>query len=276
MRLSFPNGEHVDVTIDGGVVSIGSAEGNSVVLASETVQPRHARIVVDQRGIILEVVDPAARTHVNARPIVEKALLRLGDIVNLGDAAIVVKPDSDELIRTRLPDATRMVDVSSIPVSVVLRGVSGAHFGKTIAVGEELVVGNGRGAGLDIDEPGAGERLVTIAALGDAIHLRGLGSNGAITVNGVPVRDAVLHPGDQITFGRNRFVLEAPGYAARGKEIHTPANFAPAITQTMPAISLPEDAGGVDVDTGSSAWWLIIVAGVIGLSIAGLLWLGSR
>ena len=273
MRLSFPNGEHADVIATSGVVGIGSAEGNSIVLKSGGVRAAHARLVLDQRGAILEVLDAQARTHVNARPVLEKAILRLGDIVNIDAVAIVLKPDRDDVIDTCLPD-DRPPGVRPGIASVVLRGVSGAHFGKTIAVGEHLVIGRGA-HGLELDEPGMAERHASIDAVGDMIVLRDLGSQTGTSVNGIGVRDAVLHPGDQLAFGRNRFVLEAPGFPARGQKVPTPANFAPAITQTMPAIHFPEPSEAPP-ERSSSVWWLILAAALIGLGIAGLLWYGSR
>ncbi|MGB2788617.1 MAG: FHA domain-containing protein, partial [Dokdonella sp.] len=92
MRLSFSNGEHADVIVDNGVTGIGSAQGNAILLGAAGVAPWHARIVIDKRGMILEVLDPQARTHVNARPIQERALLRLGDVVNFDAVAAVLKP----------------------------------------------------------------------------------------------------------------------------------------------------------------------------------------
>lgn len=275
MRLSFPNGEHADVMTDSGVVGIGGAEGNTVRLDRPGIKPRHARLVLDQRGMILEVLDAHARIHVNARPVLEKALLRLGDVVNIDDVAMVLKPDRDDSIDTRVPvDDGRVSGVRPSVASVVLRGVSGAHFGKTIAIGERLVIGQG-GHGLELDEPGMNGRHASIDAAGDQIHLRGIGAQGNTSVNGVSVHDAVLHPGDQISFGRNRFVLEAPGFPARGEKSPTPANFAPAITQTMPAIQIPDPAPATPERT-SSVWWLIVAAALIGLGIAALLWFGSR
>ncbi len=272
MRLSFPNGEHADVIATSGVVGIGSAEGNSIVVKAAGVRPEHARIVLDQRGAILEVVDPQARTHVNARPVLEKAILRLGDILSVDAVAIVLKADHDDVIDTHVPQ-DRPPGVRPGIASVVLRGVSGAHFGKTIAVGEQLVIGRGA-HGLELDEPGMADRHASIDAVGDMIVLRDLGSASGTSVNGIGVRDAVLHPGDQLAFGRNRFVLEAPGFPARGQKAPTPANFAPAITQTVPAIHFP--APPVETERSSSVWWLIAAAAIIGLGIAGLLWLGSR
>ncbi len=274
MRLSFPSGEHADVIASGGVVGIGSAEGNRIVLGSPGVRPTHARIVLDQRGMVLEVLDAQARTHVNARPVLEKAILRLGDSVSIDAVAMVLKPDSDDVIDTAPPTTELPSSGRSGVASVVLRGVSGAHFGKTIAVGDRLVIGQGR-HGLELDEPGMGESHAAIDAGGDLIRLRDLGSAGGTAVNGVIVRDAVLHPGDQIAFGRNRFVLEAPGYTARGQRRETPPAFAPAITQTMPAIQIPDPPPEAE-DRSSGVWWLILAAALIGVGIAGVIWLGGR
>ena len=49
MRLSFPKGEHQDVIVQPGDVTIGSAPDNQVVIARDGIQAHHASIVVDQR-----------------------------------------------------------------------------------------------------------------------------------------------------------------------------------------------------------------------------------
>ena len=71
MRLSFVNGGHDDLVVTSGGVNLGSADGNDVVIDGKDVSPWHARIFVDARGIVLQVLDPAAQTHVNARPVRE-------------------------------------------------------------------------------------------------------------------------------------------------------------------------------------------------------------
>ncbi|MEO7014054.1 MAG: FHA domain-containing protein [Dokdonella sp.] len=261
--------------VDAGVTGIGAAQDNAIRLESVGVQPWHARIVIDKRGMILEVLDPQARTHINARPIVEKALLRLGDVISFDSVAVKLKPDSDQWIDTRVPPEATGGTASEIS-RVVLRGVSGTHYGKTIKVGERLAIGNGS-LGLDLDEPHMCERHASIDTTDEAIYFRDTGSAEGTEINGVLVKTAVLHPGDQINFGRNRFVLEAPGYPMRGQSMPTPANQAPAITQTLDAIQIdyPLPVAPVVEDSGSGIWWLIAAAALIGLGIAGLIWFGN-
>lgn len=288
-RLSFPNGEHPDFVLAPGVCGIGSDQDNQIVLSGGGVAPHHARLEIDGRGLTLSVLDPRAHTHLNARPVREKGIVRLGDVLSVDTVQIVVKPERDEVIRTALPTesaspADAETRARAIPPKVVLRGVSGAQFGRIVPVRGRLTIGRGGECDLVLDEPEMSRRHALIENNGDGIYLRDLGSSNGTFVNGVQVRDAVLHPGDQIAFDRNRFLLEAPGLPLRGElvEERTPG-FAPAITQTMQAVTLPDppakprsSAAGVD-DAGASRneiWWLIGAAAAIGGAIALLLLFG--
>ena len=262
MRLSFANGEHADVVLDSGAVSIGHADDNTLVLASRDVAPRHARMTVDDRGAVLEVLDASARTHVNARPVREKALLRWGDVLCLGKVTIALKADSDDVIVTAVPSAPAKGVAASAPPRVILRGVSGHHFGKSIAVNTQLRVGRGAGSDLAIDEPDIAAQHASVEHSGESIYLRQHDDTAGTFVNGIRVRNAVVHPGDQIAFGRNYFVVEAPGLPLRGESGERDAH---PITQTIDAI------GDVGDDAKPQAqhaiWWLIGVAALIALGL---------
>ena len=284
-RLSFPNGEHRDVVLGHGAWSIGSGVDNQIVLKGSGIQPQHARIELDSRGLTLSVLDAKARTHLNARPVREKGILRLGDVLSIDTVQIMVKPDRDDVIRTALPanepGETTETRVRQIPPKVVLRGVSGSHFGRVVPVRARLTIGRGSECDLVLDEPEMSRRHATIENAGEGIYLRDLGSSNGTFVNGVQVRDAVLHPGDQIAFDRNRFLLEAPGLPLRGQDTTDRyESQAPAITQTMQAVNLPEGKGADTTARPAAAgsrneiWWLIAAAGLIGAAIALLLMYG--
>jgi len=268
MRLSFLNGEHADFVVEDGVISLGQAEGNTLVLSGRDIAPWHARIAVDQRGIVLEVLDFTARTHVNARPVREKALLRLGDVLCLGVVAMMLKPDRDDAIETTLPADPETTDENpdGAPSRVALRGVAGSHFGRAIALRQRLVVGRAPDCDIVIDDAQIAPHHATIEIIDDAICLRDMGSGAGVLVNGLRLATAVLHTGDQLAFGRDHFLIEAPGLPLRGEVTPVPVETG---QQDNPSdAALP--AGG---DARGSIWWLIGAAALIAL---GLMWMLLR
>jgi pSer/pThr/pTyr-binding forkhead associated (FHA) protein len=268
MRLSFLNGEHTDFVVADGVISLGQAEGNTLVLAGRDIAPWHARINVDQRGIVLEVLDFAARTHVNARPVREKALLRLGDVLCLGVVAMMLKPDRDDAIVTTLPAEPEDSEESpdGTPARVVLRGVAGSHFGRAIALRQRLVVGRASDCDIVIDDAQIAPHHATIENLDETICLRDMGSGVGAMVNGLRLTTAVLHTGDQLAFGRDHFLIEAPGMPLRGEIVSRQAESNAEADASDAVMTTPTDARG-------SIWWLIGAAALIAL---GLVWILLR
>jgi pSer/pThr/pTyr-binding forkhead associated (FHA) protein len=278
MRLHFPNREHEDLLVAPGETSIGAAGDNALVLDRPGIAAHHATLLVGDRGFVLSVVDGAARVHVNARPVREKAILRLGDIVSLDTLQFVLKPDRDASIRTDVPDAAparadeeAQTRLRNVPPKAVLRGVSGVYFGRIIPLRGRLVIGRGSDCDLVLDEPEMSRRHAMIENTGDVMFLRDLGSANGTFVNGVQVRNAVLHPDDQIAFDHNRFLLEAPGLPGRDQAAIDERD-APNITQTMRAVRVDDlEPAAADNRSRNDIWWLIGAAALIGLGIGLLL-----
>ncbi|HXD82846.1 MAG TPA: FHA domain-containing protein [Rudaea sp.] len=288
MRLCFPNNEHPDVLIAPGDTAIGSASDNAIVLTAPGVAPHHARLNVSTRSIVLAAGEGGARIHVNARPVVEKAILRLGDVVSLDTIKFTLKPDRDDSIDTGVPDhvtpppaapvdaADTATRVRQLPARVVLRGVSGSYFGKIVPVRGRLTIGCGSDCGLILDELEMSRHHAVIENAGDGIYLRDMGSANGTFVNGVLVRDAVLHTDDQIAFDRNRFLLEAPSLPTRSDLASAPAAAQQVnVTQTMRAIDKPAAPPVPPVEEGNrnDIWWLIGAAALIATGIAVLLYI---
>lgn len=302
VRLSFPQGEHRDVTVEPGEITIGASSDNAVVLAKDGIRPHHASIVVDARGYTLFVRGPEAYAHVNARPVREKAILRLGDVVSLDAVNIILKPDHDDHVRHAQPQsntptagmaAEQNTDPNrQSPPRAVLRGVSGPYFGKVVGINAKLVIGRGADCDLVLDEPEMSRRHAEIHVGVGEIALKDLGSSNGTYVNGVQVHDALLFPGDQIAFDRNRFLIEAPGMPVRRNEPRNPAAAREAheVTQTLKAIPRTEPTtphpgtlpavearvpAAAEPAKGWSPWWLIGAGALIATAIA-LLLLGTR
>jgi pSer/pThr/pTyr-binding forkhead associated (FHA) protein len=161
----------------------------------------------------------------------------------------------------------------SAPPKAVLRGVSGSYFGRIVALRGRLTIGRDSDCDVVFDEPEMARRHAVIEISGDSVYLRDLGSTSGTYVNGVQVRNAVLHPDDQIAFDHNRFLLEAPGLPSRDQVLIDERN-APNITQTMRAVNMPEQrplARQAAASSRNDIWWLIGAAALIGLGIALLL-----
>ena len=290
VRLSFPKGEHRDVTVEPGEITIGSAGGNTIVLARDGIRPQHASIVVDNRGFTLMVKGGDATAHVNARPVREKAILRLGDVVSIDAINIVLKPDHDDSVRHGAPSRTMPADseesARTAPPRAVLRGVSGPYFGKVIGINGTLTIGRGADCDLVLDEPEMSRKHAVIEVKGGEILLKDNGSANGTYVNGVQVHDANLFSGDQIAFDRNRFLIEAPGMPVRRNDprpVAVDSRQPVEVTQTLKAIPrseppTPRPAPAVQVPVeakGWSPWWLIGAGAAIAIVIT-LLLLGTR
>ncbi len=296
MRLHFPHGEQTDVLLREGETSLGSAASNAVVLKGEGVQPIHASLLHDRRGLTLVVREGAQGTHVNARPVREKAILRVGDLVSIGHVLIAIKPDSDQYVSSRLPPKSSSDDAMSepntdtryrmAPPKAVLRGVSGPYFGKVIPIAGRLTIGRGNDCDLVLDEPEMSRRHAMVEATPAGIWLRDLGSANGTYVNGVQVRDAVLFTGDQLAFDRNRFLIEAPGTPTRpqGLDVQEIGGGRPQVevTQTLQAIRMdaarteaaPEVVADAAPAKPGSPWLLVLVGALIAIGVAALLSFG--
>ena len=280
MRLSFPNNENVDVLIALGDNAIGAAPDNAIVLNVNGVAAHHVNLAVNERSVVLTVLAPDGLTHVNARPVRSKALLRLGDVVSLDTVQFVLKPDSDDAIQTKLPaqsssHARTNNEDPTAPARLVLRGVSGNYFGKIVPVREQLTIGSDGDCGLVLDETTMHPRHALVEVVGESIYLRDLGSDVGTTVNGVKVKDAVLYPDDQIGFEHDRFVLEAPGLPQRGDASAAAESAEPiaSITQSMRAVPRPTanvEPAPEPTTQRNDVWWLIGVAALIGIGLAVL------
>jgi pSer/pThr/pTyr-binding forkhead associated (FHA) protein len=89
--------------------------------------------------------------------------------------------------------------------------VGGRNHGRSFTLERPRLVGRAGDADIRIDDPAFPERHARIDLSGNTILLRDLGSSDGSLVNGQPVRDAVLRPGDQVVFdAHHRFVVEAP------------------------------------------------------------------
>lgn len=251
MRIEFVSSARGDFHWSRPVLTIGRAEDNDLVVSEAQVASRHVTIHRDRRGLVLEVAPEAGRVYVNARPVRERALLRAGDSLSLGDCRMLVRDDADL-------DARELVPPTESRCTVALRPVAGPLSGRVIAIGERLELGSTHGA-LPLELPGNDAALLTLTWTDGELMLDAsrVPARHAVRVNGVKTVRASLQPGDQIGIATHRFVVEGPGWAAE------PA-LAPPEPEAEPVPQVAEAPRG-------DVWWLILTAALLALGIAAVL-----
>ncbi len=253
MRIEFPHTAREDFLWPQPQLRIGSAPDNDLVLAVHQAAGHHLRIQQDRRGLVLQVLSPAGRIYVNARPVRERALLRIGDVLSVGDCRMLLRSDEEPAGR-QPPDVPEQGRCA-----VALRAVAGPLSGRVVSLQRPLELGPQGHYPLEL--PQGETASLQIAWKDGRLQLEaGMQSERyPLRLNGVPVQQAVLLPGDQIGVAMHRFVVDAPGMEAEPVIELPPA--------PMPE-SLPEDAAG----PRGEVWWLIVTAAILALGIAlGLL-----
>ena len=252
MYIEFPQSTRAGLTWNQALLRIGSEPDNDLILAAGQAAAHHLRIRLDRRGWVLEVLPDATRVYVNARPVRERAILRPGDMLSVGDCRMLLCADGTLESRTSpaMPEQERC--------TVALRAVAGPLSGQVLPVSDRLELGpQGR---LPLDLPQGETASLTLFWHDGQLQLetgQPLDSRYALRVNGVAAQQAVLLPGDQIGIGMHRFLVDAPGLQPE-PEIVLPE---------PPHEPLPEDVAG----PRGEVWWLIVTAAALALGIAVLL-----
>lgn len=87
-----------------------------------------------------------------------------------------------------------------------LEGLTG-HGDLLVRPGRPQLIGRGLAADLVIADPAVSRTHAEIEATGDSLRVRDLGSANGTMVNGAPIEEALLQPGDVLTLGRPAFRL---------------------------------------------------------------------
>lgn len=253
MRIEFFHSAREDFLWTKAPLRVGSAADNDLVLATAQASPRHLRIEQDRRGWVLQVLPSATRVYVNARPVRERALLRPGDTLSVGDCRMLLRDDA--LLEQREAPAAP----AQGRCAVALRALAGNLSGRVLPVGDGLELGPYGRCPLELPQGEAASLRLEWQAGCLMLEAVQPSATYPLRVNGELAQRVALLPGDQISLGPHRFVLDAPGMEAE-----------PAAALPEPVVPLrPEDAAG----PRGEVWWLIVTAAVLALGIALVLWI---
>ena len=125
---------------EGDVAVAGSAKNCQLHLDGEGVEPEHAQFSVVQGDILLSDKSAAEGVYVNGRK-VEKCTLRVGDLVLLGRAPVMLSPGLPSgRENLNMEDAGRENLAETDPTSLVGRTVGKFRFVRVLGVGGMAVV----------------------------------------------------------------------------------------------------------------------------------------
>jgi hypothetical protein len=249
MRIEFYNSAREDFHWDQAQLRIGGAPRNDLVLAAHQAAAEHLLITQDRRGWILEVLPGASRIYVNARPVRERALLRAGDMLSIGECRMLLHADEDPLKREPL----LVSDQHCCPIA--LRAVSGPYSGRVFPLRDRLELGPHTANPLELPQGEVASLRILWRDGGLWLEQPQASTHYPLRVNGsVAGGDLALLPGDQLGLASHRFVLDAPGMPPE------PQIVPPAYVREP----LPEDLAG----PRGEVWWLIVTAAVLALGIA--------
>lgn len=248
MRIEPIQSECAAVDWTAGLLSVGSAPDNDLVLADADVAAHHVQLSRDARGLVMTVAEDAPRVYVNARPVREKAMLRAGDTLGLGTARLRLVADS-----VPQPDAPPESDARAV---VALRALAGPLSGQVFPLTGPLLLGRD-GAMLAADA----RAFVRLQRWGRNVRLDvdNASARHNVRANGIEVTQALLHDGDQLVWGAHHYVLDVSV---------EPAAVQPSTERAMPAS---------DTTTSASRrlppeLWLVATAALLALVLALVLW----
>ncbi len=256
MKLVFPNGEHAQVLLSSGVNRVGSGPDNAVVLADPAVGELHCEIHVTGTGANLQVPAGGGPVSVNGKPVPDIMALRAGDQIGFGP--IMARFAVVEAARSG-PAAGADEDSGATRVRLavpkyVLRGVSGAVFGKVFPVAGPVVIGRAPECDISVHAEEISRRHALVKPTQDGLSVEDLGSSNGTYINAKRVQQGFLNAGDELRLDAVRFIVVAPGQ-----------EMAQQATRQLP--SEPAAAGGVNM----SKWVPIMLTAAAVLFMVALL-----
>ena len=216
MKLFFPDGEHPQVLIGQGAVQVGSDTDANIVLALPDVVARHAELIRNGDVLTLHALEGAVSVNGEALTAGGEAVLKPGD--RIGFASTQARVVAVEKVGTA-PASARPAPVDDsgatrVRMAVprfVLRGVSGAAFGKTYPVMTQQVIGRQADCDISIPSEEISRRHAQVRPTPVGLHVEDMGSSNGTFINGKRVQDGLLKPGEELRLDNIRFLLVAPG-----------------------------------------------------------------
>jgi predicted component of type VI protein secretion system len=264
MRLLFPNAEHAQIELSNGLHTIGSAAGAKVKLFAPGVLANHCELQVNGETAMLSPMPSAALT-LNGAPITRSTEVRAGDVIQVADVRVrIVSVDKAApnagavpMVQKRHEEADdgRTRVRSALP-KFMLRGVSGATFGKVFPLTGVTVIGRNPECDISIPTDEVSRRHAELRPSQDGVMVEDLGSANGTFVNDRRVTRELLKHGDELRFDQLRFQLVSPGREMMGQSNapNNPTSASAAATSNPSA----QETGGIS----AAVWGILLVLAI--------------
>ena len=257
--LHFCDNTRADLPLDTGVLALGHSQAGLSPMAADG--PWLLQLCNDRRGLWLHVAEGLRGVHVNGRPVLQLALLRAGDSIHVEGQELLLRASNDAAQPAN--DASR--DAAG-NLRLVLRGVGGPHHGRSLSLERPRRIGSAANADLRIEGHGISAEHALVEMAGSTPVLRNAAAS--VRLNGRPVQQAQLQPGDQLFFGvQHRFVVEGSNVLAADA--------------ACPQQSADLHADAPPTPPASRRWsarvpWVLVAAVLLAAALSGLLVSGAR
>ncbi len=220
------------VMLGEGITFLGRAEDNDLVLTDIGVSRRHARIVVQPRGAIIEDMGSGNGTFFDGQRVQRQALQDGDEILvdpfilsfrmhetatdNDGITAELEDVDDDDTVRVALRSSpaqeTEERPAMAAPLGQLVTLV-GQRLQELYTIEGALTMGRSEARDVILFDPAASRNHAAIEYMSGHFWLRDDGSANGTFVNSSRVREQCLRDGDRVRIGGTEFRFE----------IHTPA-----------------------------------------------------
>lgn len=243
--LRFPDHAHADLALAPGATGLGrDPDQERGLRVAPLGEPALIELVVDQRGVWMNVMPETWGVHVNGRPIRKLAMLHAGDSLHVEGREMVLATEPS------LQPAAGSARPRGCDVTPVLRGQGGALHGQAVPV-IDTGTGNTLLVGATVDMQDADVR---VSSLDPMVPLQ---------VNGMAVTTAWLRIGDQLVLPNGqRFLFEGPELRGDAGEaiVRGPVQKAAQEAEVPQRMRVP---------------WLLIAAVAIAIALLALFWFGA-
>ncbi len=218
MKLVFPDGEHPQALLSHGINRIGSEPDANILLDRPGVQARHCELHVNANGVVLQV-SQGANVQVNERDVEGLIALRAGDLLSFNRIharlAAIDAPASAGRAEVSMQVADNHApDVTTVRPALpryVLRGISGAGFGRTFPLLATTTLGRAPDCGIRFEHPGLSRRHARLTPTAEGLLIEDLGSTNGCVLNDKCIDRAWAQHGDEIGIDALRFRVVKPG-----------------------------------------------------------------